>query len=63
MSVKAAIGHQLINEEQLTASMTPTDELHKVPVPKPTYDSHLRDVLLLTLLRPLGHSFDSNLKV
>lgn len=63
MPVEAAVGHQLVDEEQLTASMAPADKLHKVLVAKPAYDPHLRGILLPPLLRALGDSFDGHVKV
>ena len=61
--VEAAIGHQLVDEEELAAAVAPADELHQVSVPQPADDAHLRGVLLPPLLRALGYPFYGDLKV
>ena len=61
--VEAAVGHHLVDEEQLAAAVAPADELHQVAVPEPADDLHLRGVLLPPLLRALGHPLDGDVKV
>ena len=63
MFVEAAVGHQLVHEEELAAAMAPADELHEVAVPQPADDPHLRGVLLPPLLGALGHPLDGDVKV
>ena len=53
MRVKASIGHELVDKQELAAAMAPADELHEVAVPQPAYDLHLGDVLLPTLFGAL----------
>ena len=50
MSIEAAVGHQLVDEKQLAASMAPTDKLHEILVAKPAYDPYLS---FLPCLEPL----------
>ena len=61
--VEAAVGHQLVHEEELAAAVAPADELHQVPVPKPAYDPHLGGILLPPLPGALGNSLDGNVNV
>jgi len=56
--VEAAVGHHLIDEEQLTAAVAPADELHQVAVQQLADDLHLRGVLFPPLLRALGARFN-----
>ncbi|TVU49165.1 hypothetical protein EJB05_00459, partial [Eragrostis curvula] len=52
MRVEAAVGHQLVDEEQLVvAVVAPAGELHQVAVPEPADDRHLRGELLPALPR------------
>jgi hypothetical protein len=63
MGVEAAVGHELVDEEQIAVSMAPADELHEVLVPEPAYDPHLRGVLLPPLLGALGNPLDGHVEV
>lgn len=63
MYVKAAIGHELVDQQELVMAMAPSDEFHEVAVPQPANDCYLRDVLFSSLLGASGHSFDGNVKV
>ena len=64
MGVKAAIMHQIVHEEELVAAaMALANELHKVPVPQPANDAHLRDELLPSLSRGPGHPLDGHFTV
>ncbi|WVZ91188.1 LOW QUALITY PROTEIN: hypothetical protein U9M48_037392 [Paspalum notatum var. saurae] len=50
MTIQAAIGHQLVDEEELVAAaVAPADELHEVAVPQPADDRHLGDELIPAL--------------
>ncbi|BAT18017.1 Os12g0609025, partial [Oryza sativa Japonica Group] len=56
VGVEAAIGHELVDEEQLVAAVVaPADERHEVAVAEPADDPHLGDELLPSLTRCLGH--------
>ncbi|BAT03648.1 Os08g0125250 [Oryza sativa Japonica Group] len=50
MDIKAAVGNELVHEEELIATVAPTDELHEIAVAQPTYHLDLRLVLLPPLL-------------
>jgi hypothetical protein len=63
MLVEAAVGHQLVDKEELAAVVAPADELHQVVVPQPADDPHLRGVLLPPLFRPLGHPLDGDMEI
>jgi hypothetical protein len=57
VSVQAAVGHQFVDEQEITfvATVKPSKELHKVSVPEPADDPHLGNKLLPTLTGALGH--------
>lgn len=41
MDVKAAVGDELVDEEELVAAMAPADELNQIAVAQPAYDLDL----------------------
>ncbi|URE37034.1 hypothetical protein MUK42_13471 [Musa troglodytarum] len=62
MGVEAAVGHELVDEQELAAGVAPTDQAHQVTVAQPVDDLDLGDVLLPSLLRILGDPFDGNVE-
>jgi hypothetical protein len=63
MGVKTAVGHELVDKQELATAMAPSDKLNEVAVSQPAYDPYLRNVLLPPLLGGLGHPFYRNTKV
>ena len=55
--------HKIVDKKEIFAAVAPTDELHEVPVPKPTNDAHLGDELLPSLSRGLRHLLDGHFSV
>ena len=53
MPVKAALRHELVDDEEPFAAVTPTDQLHEIAVPEPADDLHLGLELLPPLHRRL----------
>jgi hypothetical protein len=60
--VETAVGHELVDEQQLAAAVAPADDLHQVAVPEPADDAHLRGVLLPPLPRSLAHPLDGRVE-
>ena len=62
MGVQAAVGHELVDEQEVVALVAPPDELHKVAMPEAADDGHLRDVLPPPLLGRLGDPLDGHME-
>jgi hypothetical protein len=61
MDVKTAVGDELIDKEELVASMAPADELHEIAVAQPAYHLDLRLILLPPLLGGIfGEAFNGD---